>query len=115
MEVDSASANKLANVAREVGAEVLEGKLRYSAKTGRRQLGDVDLGLHLDRFRDQRLMVVLAPLGRTEEQTFACGVCGFLMDEAQDCPRCQLILEYTTEEIDRRIKERLELFEDIDA
>jgi rubrerythrin len=115
MEVDSASANKLASVAREVGAEVLEGELRYSAKTGRRHLGDVDLSLHLDRFRDQRLMVVLAPLARSEEQTFACGVCGFVMDEVQDCPRCQLILEYTTEEIDRRIKERLQLFEDLEA
>jgi hypothetical protein len=35
-------------IARKFGAEVVEGNLRYPSKTGNWQLGEVDLGEHLD-------------------------------------------------------------------
>ena len=38
-----ANASELANIARETGAEVLRGALRYPGATGGWQLGDVDL------------------------------------------------------------------------
>ena len=56
MPTNSANATELVTfayevgvIAREIGAEVLEGELRYPSLTGNWQLGDVDLGEHLDR------------------------------------------------------------------
>jgi hypothetical protein len=60
MPINPANASELATIAREVGAEVLEGNLRYPSATGGWQLGDVDLGEYLERYRDQRLKVILA-------------------------------------------------------
>jgi hypothetical protein len=59
-------------IAREVGAEVVEGDLRYPSVTGAWLLGDIDLGEHLDRYRDQHLMLVFVPLGEAERETFYC-------------------------------------------
>ena len=44
-------------------------------------------------YRDQRLMVVFVPLGEAEKETFACGVCGFLMDAVGEGSRFKLMLE----------------------
>jgi hypothetical protein len=46
MHVNPTNATELATIAREVGAEVLEGDLRYPSESGSWQLGDVDLGEH---------------------------------------------------------------------
>jgi hypothetical protein len=114
MTVDSASAGELAAAAREAGAEVLEGSLRYPSRTGNWQLGDVDLGEHLGRYRDQRLMVVLAPIGAAEREPATCSVCGYVLEEAQECPRCKFLAEYTTD-VERRIREREGLFEEVET
>ena len=66
MYIDSAKASQLATTAREIGAEVLEGNLRYPSGTGGWQLGDVDLHDYLGRHRDQRLMLILVPAGKAE-------------------------------------------------
>jgi hypothetical protein len=55
MQVDSANATELATIAREVGAEVVEGDLRY--QSGSWQLGDVELVEHLDLYPIYRLVV----------------------------------------------------------
>ncbi len=44
MPINPANATELATIAREVGAEVVEGNLRYPSVTGSWQLGDMDLG-----------------------------------------------------------------------
>ena len=62
MPVDPANASELKQIAAEVGADVLEGGLRYPSETGGWQLGDLDLSEYLDRYRDQRLVIVIAPL-----------------------------------------------------
>jgi hypothetical protein len=49
MPLNPANATELATIAREVGAEVVEGDLLYPSETGSWQLGDVDLSEHLDR------------------------------------------------------------------
>ena len=114
MQVDSANVSQLATIAREAGAEVLEGNLRYPSKTGSWQLGDVDLGDLLGRYRDQRLMVVVIPLGKEETETITCNVCGYIMDKAdKECPRCKFLSEYTTD-VERRIGERDQIFEDVE-
>jgi len=38
-------------------------------------------------------MVVFVPLGEAEKETFACGVCGFLMDAVGEGSRFKLMLE----------------------
>ena len=114
MYVDSTKAGKLAAIAREVGADVLEGTLSYPSRTGGWQLDDVDLSDHLGHYRDQRLMIVLVPIGQVERETITCDVCGYIMDEAEEeCPRCKFLAEYTTE-IERRIGERPHLIEDVE-
>jgi hypothetical protein len=49
-----ANAEELANIAKETGAEVLRGPLRYSSETGGWQLGDLGLSAHLSQYRDGR-------------------------------------------------------------
>ena len=112
MYIDSAKASQLANIAREAGAEVLEGNLRFPSRSGGWQLGDVDLHNYLGRHRDQRLMVILVPAGKAETETVTCDVCGYIMAENdEECPRCKFLAEYTTD-VERRIGEREQLFED---
>jgi hypothetical protein len=56
-------------------------------------LGDFDLSAHLDRYRDQRLVPITAPIREAEPATYTCGVCGFVMNEVGECPRCRLAVE----------------------
>ena len=114
MPTNPANATELAAIAREIGGEVLEGDLRYPSETGNWQLGDVDLGEHLDRYRDRPMMVVLVPLGDAESETFTCGVCGLVVDSLQACPRCKMMLDEAIGEYDRQMQEREDLFEDIE-
>jgi phage FluMu protein Com len=112
MHIDSENARQLATMAREAGADVLEGNLSYPSRTGGWQLGDVDLGDILGRYRDQRLTVILVPAGKVETETVTCDVCGYIMAESdEECPRCKFLAEYTTD-VERRIGEREQLFED---
>jgi hypothetical protein len=54
------------------------------------QPGDVDPSEYLDRYRSQRLVLIIGPVGEAEPATYTCGVCGFVMNEAGECPRCKL-------------------------
>jgi phage FluMu protein Com len=112
MYIDSAKASQLVTIAREAGAEVLEGNLRYPSSSGGWQLGDVDLHNYLGRHRDQRLVIILVPAGKAETETVTCDVCGYIMAENdEECPRCKFLAEYTTD-VEKRIGEREQLFED---
>ena len=110
MPIDPENAIELATMARKVGAEVVEGDLRN--QSGSWQLGEVGLGEQLDRYRDQRLMLVFVPLGETEP--LICDLCGFVMDELGDCLQCELMLEDAARELEDRLRERERLFEDIE-
>ena len=85
-----ANVEELANIAAETGAEVIRGPLRYPSETGGWQLGNVDLGEHLWQYRDHEVTLILAVTGKVEEQ-IVCGICGFVMDQLGDCPRCKLL------------------------
>jgi len=95
MNVDPANAQELADVGSEVGADVVRGDLRYPSETGGWQLGDLDLSEYLDRYRDQQLIVNIATLGPAPDPKHTCGLCGFVMNEVAECPRCKLIIEET--------------------
>jgi hypothetical protein len=52
------------------------------------------------RFPDRRLARIIAPVGDAEPATYTCGVCGFVMNEVGECPRCKLAVEGAMEEAD---------------
>jgi hypothetical protein len=69
------------NVMRRAGR--WRGDLRYPSETGDWQLGNLDLGEYLDRYRDQRLVLIIAPVGEAEPETYTCGICGFVMSDVR--------------------------------
>ena len=63
------------------------------------QLGDLDLSLHLSKFQDRDLLVILAPASLTTagKVIYQCVSCGFVYAKPGECPRCQMYLEETEE------------------
>ena len=76
--------NELANIAREVGAEVIEGTISYPSDTGCRLIGDFDLCEYLDAYRGRKVIVIIADCGDGGEQQEEStrGICGFVMNNA---------------------------------
>ena len=126
-----ANAEEIANVAAETGAEVLRGPLRYPSESGGWQLGDVqfrrncqaisgeaetavDLSEHLSKYRDCDLVVIIAATGEAEEKPVICGICGFVLDEVSDCPRCKLMVEENAKRIRARRDERAEMLQEVE-
>jgi hypothetical protein len=106
--VHLANAEELATIAEEIGAEVLCGGLRYPSESGGWRLGDPDLSEHLAKYRDHELVVIIAATGRAMEPRVVCGICGFVLDEVGECPRCKLIDEEIAEGWRRRQEEERE-------
>jgi hypothetical protein len=44
-------------------------------------------------------VLIIAPVGEAEPATYTCGVCGFVMNEAGECPRCRLLVEGESESV----------------
>ena len=40
--------------------------------------------------------------GHVTKEEVTCGVCGFVVDEAGECPRCKLLVEETVRGIEAR-------------
>jgi len=112
-----ANDEELANIAQETGAEVLRGVLRYPSESGGWQLGDVDLNECLDRYRGRQVTVIISSTSKAGKEKVTCGICGFVMDEAGECPRCKLAAEKTARDIEARrdeIEMREALFREVD-
>ena len=60
MRVNPANASELANVAREVGAEVIEGNVSYPSETGGWLVGNLDFCEHPDTYSGRKVMVIIA-------------------------------------------------------
>lgn len=90
-----ANAEELARIAEETGADVLRGRLRYPGNSCTWDLGDVALSAHLERYRDQQVTIIIAATGEAEPETFTCGICGFVLNAAGECPRCKQINRLT--------------------
>jgi hypothetical protein len=64
------NAYELEVIAQEIGAISLKGHLRYPSETGgwtlssAEALGDLDLDEYLAKFRDRKLVLIVAPLAR---------------------------------------------------
>ena len=91
MPVESDNAHELAAIAGEIGADVLKRALRYPSDTGGWQLGDLDLSEHLDRYRNQKVVLIIAPVGRASDPTYTCGICGFVMNELYSQASCRIV------------------------
>jgi hypothetical protein len=112
--IHPANVEEVASVAREVGAEVLRGPLTYPSETGGLQLGDLDLSEYLHKYRDCEITLIIAATGEAEEKPVVCGICGFAMDEAGECPRCKLMNEEAARQIQARQEERAALFREVE-
>ena len=44
-------------------------------------------------------MLIIAPVGEAEPETYTCGICGSVMSDVRACPRCQLAAEEATREM----------------
>lgn len=113
MQIDPANARELANIAEEVGAVVIDGALRYPSETGGWQLSDIDLGEYLAQYRDQHVVLIIAPVGEADPDVVLCGICGFPMNEAGRCPRCALATQDDAAAIQRAVDEE-RLLEEIE-
>ena len=91
MFVDPANIQEIAVMADEVGADILQGVLRYPSDTGGWQLGDLDLSEYLDRYRNERLVLIIAPVGQASDPTYTCGICGFVMNELYSQASCRIV------------------------
>jgi hypothetical protein len=106
--------DELATIARETGAEVLHGPLRYPSETGSWQLGDLDLSEHLSQYRDCEVTVIIAATGKAEPERVVCGICGFVMDEVGECPRCKRLDEAIAGSIRARQEQRAAMLREVE-
>ena len=51
--------------------------------------------------------------GHVTKEKVTCGVCGFVVDEAGECPRCKLLVEETARDIEERQEMREALFREV--
>lgn len=103
------------SVAAGSGADLLRGALRYDEKSGNWYLDDVNMTPYLARYRDQEVMIVIAPLDKVqarEEPHLVCDICGCPLDNMGDCPRCQLHFVQTAWQLRERVPREL-LFAEI--
>jgi primosomal protein N' len=77
-------------------------------------LGDLDLSEYLCRYRDCELTLIIAATGQAKEGRVVCGICGFALDGASDCPRCKLIAAEVAKGIRRRQEEQAALFREVE-
>ena len=113
--IHPANANELTRFGAETGAGVLRGPLTYPSETGGLQLGDLDLSEYLIRYRDCEVTLIIAATGKAEVQPAVCGICGFAMGEAHECPRCKLLNAENARRIRARQEERAAMLEEVDG
>jgi hypothetical protein len=106
--------NELSSIARETGAEVLRGPLRYPSESGGWQLGDLDLSEHLSQYRDCEVTVIIAATGKAEPERVVCGICGFVMDEVGECPQCKRLDEAIAGSIRARQEQRAAMLREVE-
>ena len=79
--------------------------MSYPSNTGSWQAGDLDLGECPDRCRGKRQVLIIAPVGDAPSPTYTCGICGFVMNEVGESPRCEM----QTIELEQEIREQVVL------
>ena len=97
------NAQGLALVAQEIGAEVIRRPVRYPSESGDIQVGGVDIGEYLYELKGQEVMLIIAPLGTTEELPLICGLCRTPY-EGDECPTCRAEREDAKRVIEERLR-----------
>ena len=92
----------LASVAREMGARVLRGPVRYADSEGRLHVGDAEIDDLLHEMAAHEVLVVIAPLGLATEPRLLCPLCRRAY-HGGECPVCRA----DQEEAKRSQEERL--------
>ncbi|MCP4541601.1 MAG: hypothetical protein GY832_31095 [Chloroflexi bacterium] len=46
------------------------------------------MSAHLSQYRDHEITVIIAVTGEADNSVI-CGICGLVMDEVKECPRCK--------------------------
>jgi hypothetical protein len=49
------------------------------------------------------LLLIIAPVGDAPSPDYTCGICGFVMNEVGECPRCKLEIM----ELERDLRRKL--------
>ena len=93
---------------------MLRGMLRYPSDCGGWQLGDVDLSEHLDKYRNREVVLIIASVGKAGKEKVTCGICGFVLNEAGECPRCKLMTEEIARDIQAKQEMREALFKEVE-
>jgi hypothetical protein len=96
------NAQELASAAREMGARVLRGPVRYGASGGSLHVGDAEIDDLLHEMAAQEVLVIVAPLGLAPEPRLLCPLCRGAY-QGGECPVCRAELE----EAKRSQEERL--------
>jgi hypothetical protein len=76
-------------------------------------LGDVGLSEFLGKYRDRKVVLIIASVGKAQREKVACGICGFALDEASECPRRKMMTEETARDIKERQEMREALFREV--
>ncbi|TKJ30159.1 MAG: hypothetical protein CEE40_05800 [Chloroflexi bacterium B3_Chlor] len=82
------NAEELALIAQEIGAEVRRGTAGYPGREGRFDVAEFEIEELLYKLKDQKVVLIIAPLGPTEELPVICGLCGTPYGE-DECPTCK--------------------------
>ena len=92
--LNQSNAHELAQIADEVGALVLRGRLQYPGpETGDWEIGSEKIPDVLYQLRDRDVLLILTPVDNGEP-VHLCGICGFVLEAPGDpCPRCALLDE----------------------
>jgi hypothetical protein len=72
------------------------------------------LSEHLAQYRDCEVTVIIAATGKAEPERVVCGICGFVMDEVGDCPRCKLLDEAIAGSIRARQEQRAAMLREVE-
>jgi len=112
--IHPANIDELARIGAETGAEVLRGPLTYPSETGGLQLGDLDLSEYLHKYRDCEVTIIISATGEAEQKPIMCGICGFVLAEIGNCPRCKLMNAESARRIEARQEERTAMLEEVD-
>ena len=60
----------------------------------------------------REVVLIIGSVGEAGKERVTC-ICGFVMDEAGECPRCKLMVEQTARDIEARQEMREALFREV--
>jgi hypothetical protein len=78
----------LASVARQMGAQVVRGPVRYAAHERSAQVGDVEIDSLLHEMAAYEVLLIVAPLDLESNHRLICPLCGG-SSQGGECPDCK--------------------------